>query len=131
MALTNIANGGDWPSEYHKDSRPDLRDALTYEQNMISLFEFYGYSFPMVWVKGCEGKPLQLWHLRPEALMFVKAVVTMLFTAGVAFYVRFMVALRPECKPRSSGDWPRLRVGSGADPLPEIGEPQRTVAGAA
>ena len=34
--------------------------------------------------------------------MFVKAVMTVLCTAGIAFYVRFLVALWNECEPRST-----------------------------
>ena len=47
--------------------------------------------------------------------MFVTAVMTVLCTAGTAFYVRFLVALCKECKPRSIGYWVRLRLGSSED----------------
>jgi hypothetical protein len=52
--------------------------------------------------------------------MFVKTLMTVLCTAGIAFYVRFLVALCKECKPRSVGYWVRLRVGSGADTIAEL-----------
>jgi hypothetical protein len=37
--------------------------------------------------------------------MFVTELVTVLGTAGIAFYVRFLVALCQECKPRRIGHW--------------------------
>lgn len=37
--------------------------------------------------------------------MFLKTVMTLLCAAGIAFYVRFLVALCKESKPRSSGYW--------------------------
>jgi hypothetical protein len=45
--------------------------------------------------------------------MFVTAVMTALCTAGVAFYVRFLVALCKECKLSVLGYWVRLRLGYG------------------
>jgi hypothetical protein len=53
--------------------------------------------------------------------MFVTAVMTVLCTAGIAFYVRFLVALCQECKPRFA-DWMRLRLGSGKDAMAELQE---------
>ena len=53
-----------------------------------------------------------------EAALFVKTLMTVLCTTGVAFYVRFLVALCKEYKPRSVGYWIRLRLGSG-----EVAEP--------
>jgi len=63
--------------------------------------------------------------------MFVMAVMTMLCTAGIAFYVRFLVALCKECKPRSGGYWARLRLGSGEDTIVELPERRKPVARAA
>jgi hypothetical protein len=54
--------------------------------------------------------------------MFVTAVMTVLCTAGIAFYVRFLVALCQECKPRLIADWMRLRLGSGKDAMAELQE---------
>ena len=51
--------------------------------------------------------------------MVVMALWTVLCTAGIAFYVRFLVALCKECKPRLTGDWVRLSSGSGEDALAE------------
>jgi hypothetical protein len=54
--------------------------------------------------------------------MLVIAVWTVLSTAGIAFYVRFLVALQRERKPRSIGYWVRLRLGSGEDTIAELPE---------
>ena len=43
-------------------------------------------------------------------MLFIPAM-TLLCTAGVAFYVRLLVALYKECKPRQIGYWLRLRLG--------------------
>lgn len=63
--------------------------------------------------------------------MFVKTVMTVLCTAGIAFYVRFLVALRKECKPVSSGYWVRLRLGSGEGAIAELPERKKPVTRAA
>jgi hypothetical protein len=52
--------------------------------------------------------------------MFLKTVMTLLCTAGIAFYMRFLVALCKESKSRSSGYWARLRVGSGEGTIAEL-----------
>jgi hypothetical protein len=53
--------------------------------------------------------------------MFVKTVLV-LGTAGIAFYVRFLVALCAERKPRSAGYGVRLRLGSGEGTTAELPE---------
>lgn len=63
--------------------------------------------------------------------MFVKNVMTVLCTAGIAFYVRFLVALCKECKPRSAGYWVRLRLGSGEGTIAELAERKKPVTRAA
>jgi len=63
--------------------------------------------------------------------MFVTAVMTVLCTAGIAFYVRFLVALQKECKPRSIGYWVRRRLGSGQDTIAELPERKTPVTRAA
>jgi hypothetical protein len=52
--------------------------------------------------------------------MFVMAAMTVMCTASIAFYVRFLVALCRECKPRPIGYWVRLRLGSGEDTIAEL-----------
>ena len=59
--------------------------------------------------------------------MFVMALMTVLCTAGVAFYLRFLVALCRECKPRPIGYWIRLRLGSGEDTIVEMREREKPV----
>jgi hypothetical protein len=49
--------------------------------------------------------------------MVVLTVWTVLCTAGIAFYLRFLVALCKECNPRLIGHWARLRSGGGEDIL--------------
>ena len=52
--------------------------------------------------------------------MFLKSVMMLLRTAGIAFYVRFLVALYKESRPRSSGFWVRLRFSSGEATIGEL-----------
>ena len=54
--------------------------------------------------------------------MFVMAAMTVLCTAGIAFYLRFLVALCRECKPRRIGFWVRMRLGSDEDAIGELQE---------
>jgi hypothetical protein len=63
--------------------------------------------------------------------MFVMAVMTLLCTAGMAFCVRFLVALCKECKPRRIGYWVRLRLASGEDAIAELQERKRPATRAA
>jgi hypothetical protein len=51
--------------------------------------------------------------------MVVMAVWTVWCTAGIAFYVLFLVALCREYKPRLTGYWVRLGRGSGEDAFAE------------
>jgi hypothetical protein len=52
--------------------------------------------------------------------MFAKMAMTFLGMMGIAFYVRFLVALWKESKPRSSGYWLRLRLGSAEPTIAEL-----------
>jgi hypothetical protein len=63
--------------------------------------------------------------------MLVTGLVTLLCTAGVAFYVRFLVALCKECKPRRIGYWVRVRLGSGENAISELQERKKPVTRAA
>jgi len=54
--------------------------------------------------------------------MFATVVMTLLCTAGIGFYARFLVALSKEQKPRLSGHWVRLRLGSGRRAIAESRE---------
>jgi hypothetical protein len=50
--------------------------------------------------------------------MIASAAILVLCAAGVAFYVRFLVALCKECKPRFACYWVRIRLGS----VPEVAQ---------
>jgi len=58
--------------------------------------------------------------------MFVTGLITVLCTAGIAFYVRFLVALCKECTPRRIDYWVRLRLGSGEDAIAELQQRKKT-----
>jgi hypothetical protein len=63
--------------------------------------------------------------------MFVMVLMTVLCTAGIAFYLRFLVALCRESKPRPIGYWIRLRLVSGEDTIVEMRERKKPVTRAA
>jgi hypothetical protein len=63
--------------------------------------------------------------------MFLKTLMAVLCTAGIAFYLRFLLALCNERKPRSSGYWVRLRLGSGDGTIAEMPERRKPVTRAA
>jgi len=60
--------------------------------------------------------------------MFVTGVMTVLCTASIAFYVRFLIALCQECTPRRIGYWVRLRLGSGENAMAELQQRKKPVA---
>ena len=66
-----------------------------------------------------------------DSKVFTSAVMTVLCTAGIAFYVRFLVALCKECKPTRTGYWVCLRLGSGENAITEPQQREKTVARAA
>ena len=63
--------------------------------------------------------------------MLLIPAMTVLCTAGVVFYVRFLVALCKECKLRRSGYWLRLRLGSREATILELQRSERPVTRAA
>ena len=63
--------------------------------------------------------------------MLFGLVMTVLCTGAVAFYVRFLVALCKESKPRSTGYWVRLRLGSRENTIVEMQELKQPVTRAA
>jgi len=65
------------------------------------------------------------------AEMFVSVVMTVLCTGAIAFYARFLVALCKERKPRLTGYWVRLRLGSGEDIIVELQQRKKPVTRAA
>ena len=85
---------------------------------MNLLFEIYGLSYPIILVSDFQQRVRR--DPKPEAEMLVTAAMTVLCTAGVAFYTRFLVALFKECKPRLTGYWVRLRLKSSEDAITEL-----------
>jgi hypothetical protein len=63
--------------------------------------------------------------------MFLKTVMVQLCAGGIAFYMRFLVALWKDSRPRSSGYWVRLRGSSGEDTIAELPERRKPVSRAA
>ena len=63
--------------------------------------------------------------------MFATVVMTLLCTAVVGFYARFLVALSKEQRLRLSGHWVRLRLGSGERTIAESRERNETMTRAA
>jgi hypothetical protein len=63
--------------------------------------------------------------------MIVISVWTLLCTAAIAFYLRFLVALCKECKSRLIGCRVRLRLSSSKDAMAEPRERTRSVTQAA
>jgi len=63
--------------------------------------------------------------------MLVTAAITVLCTTGVGFYLRFLVALCRECKPRRIGYWVRLRLGTGEATIAEPRERKQALTRAA
>ena len=63
--------------------------------------------------------------------MLAKMAMTLVCTAGIAFYVRFLVALWKDRRPRSGGYWVRLKLGSGESTIAELLEQRKPVSRAA
>jgi hypothetical protein len=51
--------------------------------------------------------------------MLIMPMVATLCASGIAFYIRFLVALCKECKPRRIGYWARLQLGSSEGAISE------------
>jgi hypothetical protein len=66
-----------------------------------------------------------------EAAMIAFTVMMVLCTASAAFYVRFLVALYKERRPRRFGHWVRLRIDDGEDAIVELPERKTPVTRAA
>lgn len=102
---------------------------------MNFLFETYELLYPMIQVRNSQVRNLKdrfrnlqirTWVMK----MFAMAVVTALCVAGVAFCVRFMVALCKEREPRLVGYWLRPRLGS-TDTIAELQQCKNPVTRAA
>ena len=72
---------------------------------MNVLSDFYGALYPIV----CAATwSTEIW-IPPGGCMLVNALMATVGTIGVAFYLRFLVALCKECKGSLVGYWARLR----------------------
>lgn len=72
----------------------------------------------------CVSKiPNVVWDANGEVGMVGMAVITISCAAGVAFYVRFLVALCKECKHRWIGYFVRINSDEGGYPVGEPREP--------
>jgi hypothetical protein len=49
--------------------------------------------------------------------MFVTAAITLVCTAGLSFYVRFLLALCEGCRAHRIGSWVRLRLNSAKEKI--------------
>jgi hypothetical protein len=49
--------------------------------------------------------------------MFATVAITLVCTAGVSFYVRFLVALCKECRPHRIGRWVGLRLNTAEEEI--------------
>src|SRR6266849_789572 len=87
---------------------------------MNLLFESYASSCAMRIALSCPSG--QSRQRRLEGGMVPIAVMTVLCTAAITFYVRFLIALFRECKPLVMGYWVRLRLGSDGDEMAELHE---------
>jgi hypothetical protein len=92
---------------------------------MNPLFEIHGFSYPMIW--GDSRSLFQVLGSEPRGSMFVTGLITVLCTAGIAFYVRFLVALCEVLTPRRIGSWVRLRLGSGENAIAELQQRKKPV----
>ncbi len=78
---------------------------------MDSLFETYEFLYPMNWVS--DARRFRVPGLSLEDEMLVMAAMDVLCMGGIAFCLRFLVALFQERKPRQIGDRVRPRLSSG------------------
>src|SRR5258708_4123413 len=106
-----------------KNSQTQTPHAL-YALFMNGLLETYGstYRIGVERFRSSNGKPRQ-----EEVRMFATTVMAMLCLAGVAFCVRFLVALGKECKATSLCYWLRPRTGSNQDVIPQPQEHNKPV----
>lgn len=69
--------------------------------------------------------PNVVWDANGEVGMVGMAVMTISCAAGIAFYVRFLVALSKECKHRWIGYFIRINSDEGSYPGEQPREPER------
>jgi hypothetical protein len=81
---------------------------------MDSLFGTYEFLYPMIWASDARRFRMPGSSLEDE--MFVMAAMDVLCMGGIAFCLRFLVALFQERKPRRIGDRVRPQLSSGENP---------------
>jgi hypothetical protein len=81
---------------------------------MNSLFGTYEVLYPMIWVS--EFRRFSVTGSSLEDEMLGMAVMDVLCMGGIAFCLRFLVALLQERKPARTGDRVRPRFISGGNP---------------
>jgi hypothetical protein len=81
---------------------------------MDSLFGTYEFLYPMIWASdaGVSECRERAWRMK----MLVMAAMDVLCMGGIAFCLRFLVALFHERKPREIGDRVRPQLSSGQNP---------------
>src|ERR1700722_12661232 len=85
---------------------------------MISLFDIYGLWFPMVWLEGFRQR-FRRWGSEPGGCLVRQNPNDSAVHSRHRIYVRFLVGLYKECKPRSVSYWVRRRLGSGESAIAE------------
>ena len=93
---------------------------------MNSLFETYGFLYPMILVSDSR-KRSKRWDPSQEVEMFVMAFMALLCTGGAMFCMRFLIALCKECEPSRIDYWARRQLGSGTDTMAELQQSKKQV----
>jgi hypothetical protein len=96
---------------------------------MDSLFGTYEFLYPMIWAIDVRRFRVPGSSLEDE--MLVMAAMDVLCMGGIAFCLRFLVALFQERKPRRIGDRVRPRLSSGENPNVGPQQPQQPMSRAA
>jgi hypothetical protein len=97
---------------------------------MNQLFELYGFSYPMEWLNDSGGL-VRRQDSGSEAEMLVTTAITLMCTAGVSFYLRFLVELCRECRPHRRSYWARIQFSHVEEEIAGRQERQEPVARAA
>jgi hypothetical protein len=109
-----------------EDQKPDsendrLASSKSFTKKLYLFYSQFTDFGPQYLGLSSTGQRLQSSDTNSDADMFTKAIMSALM-AGIAFYVRFLVVLWTESRPRLSGYWVRLRRGSGEDVIAELQE---------
>jgi hypothetical protein len=93
---------------------------------MNLLFEIYAFSYPISTAIPARfvATGIKVGRLK----MLITSAITLLCTAGIAFYLRFLLALCRECKPRWLAFSKHLRLFSGSYAVPKLPVPAKRAA---